>query len=173
MDPGDPFGDWPSSPAGSSSAQNHRSSGRPNYMTVGSGSTSEQAARLQAMLDQDSGYGGSEVDGTSMSRGFNPGMTEDRFTPASPGGPTAPQCEINANPTKLTSSSPHAILTLIDNSRCGAQSTRQPCPPALLQSEPHLTRSCHPTNCRNTQETARDELEMARPLSYRQAPKNT
>ncbi|UKZ79028.1 hypothetical protein TrVFT333_006779 [Trichoderma virens FT-333] len=33
--------------------------GRPNYMTVGNGTTSEHAARLQSMLDIDSGYGGS------------------------------------------------------------------------------------------------------------------
>ncbi|KAI8666496.1 Dynamin-type G domain-containing protein [Fusarium keratoplasticum] len=32
---------------------------RPNYMTVGNGTTSEHAARLQSMLDVDSGYGGS------------------------------------------------------------------------------------------------------------------
>lgn len=51
-------------------------------MTVGSGSTSESAARLQAMLDQDSGYGGSIADGDSISSGWNPGMTEDRFTPS-------------------------------------------------------------------------------------------
>ena len=51
-------------------------------MTVGSGSTSEAASRLTAMLDQDSGYGGSEADGQSMSRGWNPGVTDDRFTPA-------------------------------------------------------------------------------------------
>lgn len=35
------------------------SSARPQYMTVGTGSTSEHAARLQNMLDVDSGYGGS------------------------------------------------------------------------------------------------------------------
>ncbi|KAK5994552.1 Transmembrane GTPase fzo1 [Cladobotryum mycophilum] len=35
------------------------SSGRPGYMTVGSGSASEHAARLQSLLDADSGYGGS------------------------------------------------------------------------------------------------------------------
>ncbi|KAH9994052.1 hypothetical protein F4779DRAFT_623376, partial [Xylariaceae sp. FL0662B] len=35
------------------------SSGRPAYMTVGSGSTSQHAARLQSLLDNDSGYGGS------------------------------------------------------------------------------------------------------------------
>ncbi|KAK3692159.1 hypothetical protein B0T22DRAFT_5824 [Podospora appendiculata] len=31
----------------------------PSYMTVGTGSTSQHAARLQAILEQDSGYGGS------------------------------------------------------------------------------------------------------------------
>lgn len=36
---------------------------RPNYMTVGSGATSEHAARLQQMLDVDSGYGGSVTSG--------------------------------------------------------------------------------------------------------------
>ncbi|KHN96235.1 GTPase FZO1 [Metarhizium album ARSEF 1941] len=35
------------------------SSTRPHYMTVGTGSTSDHAARLQNMLDVDSGYGGS------------------------------------------------------------------------------------------------------------------
>ncbi|KAM0321637.1 hypothetical protein ACHAQA_009993 [Verticillium albo-atrum] len=35
------------------------SSSRPQYMTVGTGSTSTHAAHLQAMLDQDSGYVGS------------------------------------------------------------------------------------------------------------------
>lgn len=36
---------------------------KPNYMTVGSGTTSEHAARLQQMLDVDSGYGGSVTNG--------------------------------------------------------------------------------------------------------------
>ncbi|KAG6004761.1 hypothetical protein E4U21_000791 [Claviceps maximensis] len=35
------------------------SSARPHFMTVGTGSTSEHAARLQNMFDVDSGYGGS------------------------------------------------------------------------------------------------------------------
>ncbi|KAI0840387.1 hypothetical protein F5Y06DRAFT_239130 [Hypoxylon sp. FL0890] len=34
-------------------------SGRPGYMTVGNGSTSQHAARLQSLIDDDSGYGGS------------------------------------------------------------------------------------------------------------------
>ncbi|PNP56761.1 hypothetical protein THARTR1_03457 [Trichoderma harzianum] len=40
---------------------------RPNYMTVGNGTASEHAARLQSMLDIDSGYGGSIM-------GDEPGM---------------------------------------------------------------------------------------------------
>ncbi|KAF2838365.1 hypothetical protein M501DRAFT_936356 [Patellaria atrata CBS 101060] len=55
---------------------------RPNYMTVGSGSTSESAARLMAMIDQDSGYGGSVADGEGLARGWHPGITEDRPTPS-------------------------------------------------------------------------------------------
>lgn len=48
-------------------------------MTVGSGSVSESAARLQAMLDNDSGYGGSITGDETV---WNPGPPEDRFTPA-------------------------------------------------------------------------------------------
>jgi len=63
--------------AGESSSRNPNP-GRPQYMTVGSGSTSESAARLQALLnDEDSGYGGSVADGAS----WNPALTEDRPTP--------------------------------------------------------------------------------------------
>ena len=52
-------------------------------MTVGSGSTSESAARLKALLDNDSGYGGS-VAGDNMNGAleWNPALTEDRPTPA-------------------------------------------------------------------------------------------
>lgn len=52
-----------------------QASRRPNYMTVGSGSTSESAHRLQQILDDDSGYGG------SMASGFNPSLHGDRYTP--------------------------------------------------------------------------------------------
>ena len=41
---------------------------RPGYMTVGSGSTSEAASRLVSMLDNDSGYGGSLMDGDHPDR---------------------------------------------------------------------------------------------------------
>jgi mitofusin len=63
--------------AGESSSRNPNP-GRPQYMTVGSGSTSESVARLQALLnDEDSGYGGSVTDGAS----WNPALSEDRPTP--------------------------------------------------------------------------------------------
>lgn len=51
-------------------------------MTVGSGSTSESAARLQALLDNDSGYGGSVAgDSFNGAATWNPTLTEDRPTP--------------------------------------------------------------------------------------------
>jgi mitofusin len=59
------------------------SSTRPQYVTVGSGSTSESAARLQALLDHDSGYGGSVVgDSFNGAPAWNPALTEDRPTPS-------------------------------------------------------------------------------------------
>jgi hypothetical protein len=70
--------DAPSSSGESSSS--HPDDGphaRPGYMTVGSGSTPEAAARLISMLDQDSGYGGSLVDGDSSGRSY-PNIVEDR-----------------------------------------------------------------------------------------------
>lgn len=81
--PGDGF-------AGSSS--NHSSYGPsergqppPQYMTVGSGSTSASAAALMATLDHDSGYGsnmGDEDYPNGKSAGWHPGITADRYTPA-------------------------------------------------------------------------------------------
>jgi GTP-binding protein EngB required for normal cell division len=55
----------------------------PGYMTVGNGS-SENARRLQAIIDNDSGYGGSSVmDGDGGSEGgWHPGLTYDRPTPS-------------------------------------------------------------------------------------------
>lgn len=64
----------------SSSGNKRRSLNRPNYVTVGAGSTSESAARLQALLDNDSGYGGS-VAGENGVPAWNPALTEDRPTP--------------------------------------------------------------------------------------------
>ena len=54
-------------------------------MAVGSGSTSESAARLQAMLDDDSGYGGSMTDGDFES-GWHPGFTADSPIPMNVSG---------------------------------------------------------------------------------------
>lgn len=75
----------------SSSRRNGRSSGastpsRPNmgpgYMTVGSGSTPEAAARLVSMLDNDSGYGGSMMDGESSGSSWRNNIGEDRPSPS-------------------------------------------------------------------------------------------
>lgn len=67
---------------GDSSAGGRGGGGRPQYMTVGSGSTSESAARLQALLDEDSGYGGSITGDDTMESAWHPGPAQDRFTPA-------------------------------------------------------------------------------------------
>ena len=60
-----------------------QASSRPEYMTVGTGSTSTSAHALMAQLDQDSGYGGSIADSgnpDNMSSWRNAYM-EDRPTP--------------------------------------------------------------------------------------------
>lgn len=82
MTSSNPFGSGRSSPSGSRSfSGERRTPGRPQYMTVGSGSTSESAARLQAMLDEDSGYGGSITGGDALENSWHPGPSQDRFTP--------------------------------------------------------------------------------------------
>ncbi|KAF2126786.1 hypothetical protein P153DRAFT_321494 [Dothidotthia symphoricarpi CBS 119687] len=55
-----------------------RSHGGPGYMTVGSGSTPEAAARLVSMLDDDSGYGGSLVDGQNGASSWHSHIGEDQ-----------------------------------------------------------------------------------------------
>ena len=67
---------------GSSSYSTPRRPGAPQYMTVGTGSTSEAAARLQATLDEDSGYGGSITGDDNMENTWHPGPSQDRYTPA-------------------------------------------------------------------------------------------
>lgn len=58
------------------------SASRPNYMTVGNGSTSEHAARLQNLLENDSGYGsniaGGELDSMAAAASFDIPMSSDR-----------------------------------------------------------------------------------------------
>jgi GTPase SAR1 family protein len=75
----------------SSSRRDARSSGEhtpgrrsmgPGYMTVGSGSTPEAAARLVSMLDEDSGYGGSMMNGESSAPSWPSNIGEDRPSPS-------------------------------------------------------------------------------------------
>ena len=68
-----------------------RGTAGPGYMTVGSGSTPEAAARLVSMLDEDSGYGGSLADGESSGSSWHPKFGEDH--------PTAPPTPIQQGDT--------------------------------------------------------------------------
>ncbi|KAH8668112.1 hypothetical protein BGZ60DRAFT_408616 [Tricladium varicosporioides] len=68
---------------GSSPSNHTPNPNRPQYITVGTGSTSQSAARLRAILDNDSGYGGSVAgDGINTVPAWNPALTEDRPTPS-------------------------------------------------------------------------------------------
>lgn len=89
--------DAPSQPGESSSHRDAESAdafvprhglARPGYMTVGSGSTPEAAARLVSMLDDDSGYGGSLNDGENSAPRWHPHISTDRPTP--PATPVLP-----------------------------------------------------------------------------------
>ncbi|KAG6027811.1 hypothetical protein E4U41_000832 [Claviceps citrina] len=60
------------------------SSTRPHFMTVGAGSASEHAARLQNIIDVDSGYGGS-VAGEDHHTTLTPASTLDRISANQPG----------------------------------------------------------------------------------------
>lgn len=81
--------------------------GRPNYMQVGTGSTSEAAARLQAMLDDDSGYGGSIQDGDSGIQGWHPGLTPDQPVSLTPGLP--PDHPVAENERRILASHVHQL----------------------------------------------------------------
>ncbi|KAF1836294.1 hypothetical protein BDW02DRAFT_521419 [Decorospora gaudefroyi] len=80
----------PSTPGESSSSRDGASDAfvpqrgaRPGYMTVGGGNTtSDAAARLVSMLDEDSGYGGSLQDGEGSGSGWRANMGEDRPSPS-------------------------------------------------------------------------------------------
>jgi mitofusin len=81
-------------------------SGRPKYVTVGTGSTSESAGRLQALLDQgyeDSGYGGSERSG------WNPSMMEDRPTPSHTPMARGESNEASENERRVQASAIHQL----------------------------------------------------------------
>jgi GTPase SAR1 family protein len=70
----------PSSSRGRSSGETtpNRPNAAPGYMTVGSGSTPEAAARLVSMLDNDSGYGGSMMDGEASGSRWRGNIGEDQ-----------------------------------------------------------------------------------------------
>ncbi|KAF1962060.1 mitochondrial fusion GTPase protein [Byssothecium circinans] len=77
----DQHAEKPSTPGETSPTRRHVGPAGPGYMTVGSGSTPEAAARLMSMLESDSGYG-SIADGEAAGGSWhNPYMGEDRPTP--------------------------------------------------------------------------------------------
>ena len=97
-------------------------------MTVGSGSTSANAAALMAALDNDSGYGASITgDGypeDASARGWNPGLTYDRPTPSHT--PTLPG-EVNAaaeHERKILASHVHQLYYNQNRTTLGRAITR-------------------------------------------------
>ena len=77
-------------------------------MNFGTGD-SHNTARLRALIDDDSGYGGSMGDDASFAGGWNPGMTEDRYTPVSTPGRAG---EVDASSTSTSATRHTAVLTL-------------------------------------------------------------
>ncbi|KAK3113051.1 mitofusin [Teratosphaeriaceae sp. CCFEE 6253] len=152
------------------------------YMTVGSGSTSESAARLQAMLDEDSGYGGSVADGEAAENVWHPGPSEDRFTPdhtpVKPGESNVAsenerrvvashvhQLFYNQNRTALARAINQTVETLRKLQDMNAKwpahypsVQRAPSPPALQR--PDVRPGMH-----HTQSTADNHRELERPPS--------
>lgn len=89
--------------SGNGEGSSRGATGRPEYMTVGSGSTSDSIARLQALLDNDSGYGGS-VAGDIPS--WNPSLTADRPSQSPiPGGDS----EIAINDRRVQANAIHQL----------------------------------------------------------------
>ncbi|TQS36978.1 hypothetical protein Golomagni_02563 [Golovinomyces magnicellulatus] len=60
----------------------HRSLGHPEYLIVGNGTTSENANRLQALLESDSGYGGS-ITGDEIASWTSNSAEQRQFQPQS------------------------------------------------------------------------------------------
>lgn len=100
---------------------NPHQSGRPNYMTVGSGSTSETARALQNILDEDSGYGGSLADSESMAAGINPAMLTDRYTPIQTPGEGTVQ---NDNDRRILATHVHQLYYNQNRTALGRAITR-------------------------------------------------
>lgn len=65
---------------GQRSSDAHPPQNVPDYMVVGSGSTSESATSLMHSLNQDSGYGGSIAGDSSHLHEWHDGMMEDKPT---------------------------------------------------------------------------------------------
>ncbi|KAK0767803.1 mitofusin, partial [Friedmanniomyces endolithicus] len=189
MSASNPFGSGYATPGSSRSYSGDRRGGaRPQYMTVGAGSTSESAARLQAMLDEDSGYGGSMADGEMMENVWNPGPSEDRFTPdhtpMKPGESNAAsenekrivashvhQLFYNQNRTALGRAINQTVETLRKLQEMNAKwpahyptVQRPPSPPVLQRPDirPGL---------QHTQSTAANKRELVRPPSRPQPPR--
>lgn len=101
---------------------------RPQYMTVGSGSTSASAAALMATLDNDSGYGTSIADDSytnGESKSWHPGITADRYTPAHtptvPGDNTNP---VNESERRYLASHVHQLYYNQNRAALGRQITK-------------------------------------------------
>lgn len=91
-------------------ADHRRAPSRPQYVTVGTGSTSESAARLQALLDNDSGYEGSLAGGNINGvPAWNPTLTEDRPTPAASPALREQSMEAADNDRRLQASAIHQL----------------------------------------------------------------
>lgn len=60
----------------------HASRNVPDYMVVGSGSTSENATSLMTSLHEDSGYGGSIAGENIDPDGWHAGLMQDHPTPS-------------------------------------------------------------------------------------------
>jgi mitofusin len=111
------------SSAGSASGQDSQnglpsSTARPKYVTVGTGSASESAGRLQAMLNHndeayrtnDSGYGGSIAgDVPSGTNGWAPTLTEDRPTPSHTPIPRGQWSEASENERRIQAGAIHQL----------------------------------------------------------------
>ncbi|TKA78461.1 hypothetical protein B0A55_04968 [Friedmanniomyces simplex] len=189
MSANNPFDSGYATPGSSRSFSGERRGGaRPQYMTVGAASTSESAARLQAMLDEDSGYGGSVMDGESMENVWNPGPSEDRFTPdhtpVKPGESNAAsenerrvvashvhQLFYNQNRTALGRAINQTVETLRKlqemNSKWPAHYPTVQRPP----SPPVLQRPDIRPGLQHTQSTADNNRELVRPPSRPQPPR--
>ncbi|KAF7927647.1 uncharacterized protein EAE98_006029 [Botrytis deweyae] len=96
--------------SGDNSNSNTPNGGRPQYMTVGPGSAPESAARLQALLDNDSGYGGS-VAGESSNGvpSWNPTLTPDRPTPPPSSLPRGQSNEVSENERRSQANAIHQL----------------------------------------------------------------